>query len=60
VLPDASRLRGEHVAEYARSLRDSGAYEQRFSGYARSGFDPSEYPRLVEEVKAKLREAVAG
>jgi large subunit ribosomal protein L18 len=60
VLPDASRLRGEHVAEYARSLRDSGAYEQRFSGYARSGFDPSEYPKLVEEVKAKLREAVAG
>ncbi|MGC9191213.1 MAG: 50S ribosomal protein L18 [Conexivisphaera sp.] len=62
VLPDQSRLRGEHIAEYARSLRESDPdlYARRFSGYARAGFDPSDYPRLVEDVKAKLREAVAG
>ncbi len=59
VLPDESRLKGEHVAEYAKLLKESGLYDSRFSGYARSGFDPSEYPRMVEEVKAKIRGAVA-
>jgi large subunit ribosomal protein L18 len=57
--PDESRLRGDHIAEYARSLRESGLYERRFSGYARSGFDPSDYPKLVEEVKARLKGATA-
>ncbi len=59
-LPDESRLKGEHVAEYAKALRESGLYESRFSGYLKSGFDPSEYPRVVEEVKARLKEAVTG
>ena len=58
-LPDESRLRGDHVAEYAKALKDSGLYEGRFSGYVKSGFDPSDYPKLVEEVKAKLKGAIA-
>ncbi|MET1124732.1 MAG: 50S ribosomal protein L18 [Archaeoglobaceae archaeon] len=48
VLPDDSRIRGEHIAAY---------YEMRpelFGEYERRGLKPTELPDHVEEVKAKI------
>ncbi|NOY11893.1 MAG: 50S ribosomal protein L18 [Archaeoglobi archaeon] len=48
ILPDESRLRGEHIASY---------YEQnpeRFSEYEKRGLKPSDLPDHVDEVKSKI------
>lgn len=48
VLPDDSRIRGEHIAQY---------YEMRpelFSDYERRGLKPTELPQHVEEVKERI------
>lgn len=48
VLPDDSRIRGEHIAQY---------YEMRpelFSDYERKGLKPTELPQHVEEVKERI------
>lgn len=48
VLPDDSRIRGEHIAMY---------YEmnpERFGDYERRGLKPSDLPGHVDEIKGKL------
>jgi len=48
ILPDESRIRGEHIAAY---------YEQNpemFSEYEKRGFKPSDLPKHFEEVKSKI------
>ncbi|MEM1578862.1 MAG: 50S ribosomal protein L18 [Archaeoglobaceae archaeon] len=48
ILPDESRIHGEHIAKY---------YEinsQRFSEYEKRGFSPVELPKHVEEVKSRI------
>lgn len=48
ILPDESRLRGEHIAAY---------YEQspeRFSEYEKRGLRPSDLPDHVDEIKSKI------
>jgi large subunit ribosomal protein L18 len=48
VLPDDSRIRGEHIAQY---------YEMRpelFSEYEKRGLKPSDLPQHVDEVKEKI------
>jgi len=48
VLPDESRIRGEHIAKY---------YEiapERFSEYERRGLKPSELPEHFDEIKEKI------
>ena len=48
ILPDESRIRGEHIAAY---------YEQNpemFSGYEKRGFKPSDLSEHFEEVKSKI------
>ncbi|WP_456368966.1 50S ribosomal protein L18 [Geoglobus sp.] len=48
ILPDESRVRGEHIAAY---------YEQnpeRFSEYEKRGLKPSDLPGHVDEVKSKI------
>ncbi|WP_456327666.1 50S ribosomal protein L18 [Archaeoglobus sp.] len=48
ILPDDSRIRGEHIAQY---------YEMRpelFGEYERRGLKPTELPQHVEEVKERI------
>ncbi len=48
ILPDDSRVRGEHIAQY---------YEMRpelFSDYERRGLKPTDLPQHVEEVKERI------
>lgn len=58
-LPSEERTKGLHVAEYAKTLKSEGPslYEKRFSGYVSTGFDPEKYPEMIEEVKARIKEA---
>lgn len=57
VLPDEDRIRGIHVAEYAKSLKeDQRAYEAKFSRYIKRGLPPEELPTHFDEVKARIEQ----
>ena len=51
-----SRIRGEHIAEYAKMLKKSNPdlFKRRFSKYLEAGVDPVNIPRLFDEVKSKI------
>ena len=56
VLPDDSRIKGEHIAKYASQLKkDKESYEKRFSNYVKSNADPEQLVSNFEEVKNKLK-----
>ena len=59
ILPTEDRIRGEHIAEYARMLleEDPDKYKMRFSKYLERGLRPEELPKHFEEVKARIMEA---
>jgi large subunit ribosomal protein L18 len=56
VLPDESRIRGEHIAAYAAMLKekDPEFYAARFSLYLSRGLEPERLPDHFEEVKSKI------
>ncbi len=55
VFPDAARIKGSHVAEYAKKLAgDKSAFEKQFSGYSKNKFNPEKLPEHFEEVKKKI------
>ncbi|MDD6285207.1 50S ribosomal protein L18 [Candidatus Methanosphaera massiliense] len=56
VLPDESRIRGEHIAQYAESM-DEDEKNTKFSNYIRCGLSPEELPDHFESVKNKIDEA---
>jgi large subunit ribosomal protein L18 len=51
--PPEERLVGNHIAEYARILRDENkdAYISRFSRLIANNFDPTQYSSYVHKVK---------
>jgi large subunit ribosomal protein L18 len=51
--PPEERLVGNHIAEYARILRDENkdAYNSRFSRLIANNFDPTQYSSYVHQVK---------
>lgn len=53
MLPDKSRIIGEHIAGF---FKESGG--KGFSRYVETGVEVEEMPRVVEEVKSKMRKAV--
>ncbi len=57
VAPDEGRIRGDHIANYARMLKESDPerYSRQFAEYLRRGLDPEDLPGHFEEV----REAIA-
>ncbi len=57
VLPEMSRIRGEHISAYARLLGE--AKEQRFGEYLKRGLDPESLPEHFDEVLERIREAGA-
>lgn len=55
VLPAKERVRGEHIAAYAKVLsKDATAYQKRFSDYLKHKVRPEEIPEHFDEVREKI------
>ncbi|MEE9564221.1 MAG: 50S ribosomal protein L18 [Candidatus Hydrothermarchaeaceae archaeon] len=52
ILPNEKRIRGEHVASYAESIKDK---KKRFSKYIEKGLDPTELPKHFDAVVSKVK-----
>ncbi|WP_457554854.1 50S ribosomal protein L18 [Candidatus Pyrohabitans sp.] len=55
VLPGMERIRGEHVARYAKLLGEEK--QRRFSEYLKRGLDPEQLPEHFDEVLSRIRGA---
>lgn len=53
-LSSETRLKGEHIAAYAKSLKGTPDYEKRFSVYIKQGVSPENLPDLFEKVKGGI------
>ncbi len=53
MLPEKSRIVGEHIASYFKASGGQG-----FSGYVEAGLKVEEMPSVFEEVKTRIREGV--
>ena len=55
-LPSEDRIRGEHIASYAKMLKENAPekYERQFSGYLKRGLKPEELPSHFEEMLKKV------
>lgn len=56
ILPDETRIRGEHVANYADSLEDEEV-KKVFSQYIERGLNPVDLPENFDETKKNIDEA---
>lgn len=55
VIPSEDRIRGEHIAKYAKALKENkDVYSKQFSKYVKQGFDPESLPDHFDEVRAKI------
>ncbi len=56
VLPGEERIRGEHIASWAKMLQEASPelYNRLFSQYVSRGFDPVQLPTHFEEVLNKI------
>jgi large subunit ribosomal protein L18 len=53
MLPDEGRIKGEHIVSF---FKESGG--KGFSRYVEAGLKVEEMPRILEEIKSRMREAV--
>lgn len=54
-LPDAKRISGQHIAQYAAMLKkDQAKYRKQFSTYIKNSMDPEKLPEHFEETKKKI------
>lgn len=61
IMPSPERYGGNHVAEYAKNLKETPeAYEQRFSNYIKQGLSPEDLPGHFSELKSRIEEAFSG
>ena len=53
MFPPEDRIRGEHIASYAKALEanEPEVYLRRFSGYLKRGLDPKVLPEHFEKIK---------
>jgi len=60
IFPSEERIKGLHIAEYAKLLKneDPERFERQFSAYLKSGFDPETIPEKFEEVKKRIEQSV--
>ncbi len=56
VIPDEKRIRGEHIAEYAKMLKTKGKYEKQFGEYIKKGITPETLPQQFEQAKHKIEQ----
>jgi len=59
VLPDDSRIKGEHVVQYADSLSEE-ELKQKFGAYLKKGLSPKDLPDHFEKIKQKIDNEVSG
>lgn len=52
--PSEDRIKGVHIAEYAKKLKGSERYRQQFSLCIRNGLEPEKIAEHFEEVKTKI------
>ena len=52
VIPDDSRIKGEHIASFAGLLGDKA--RKAFACYEKQGVAPKDLPMLVEQVKKSI------
>jgi large subunit ribosomal protein L18 len=56
VFPDDKRVRGEHIAGFAKGLKsDEAKFNKQFSSYLKNGFDPENLPAHFDDIKNKIR-----
>lgn len=62
ILPSDERIRGEHIASWAKMLLENNPefYEKHFSQYLRNGLRPENLPKHFEEVKEKILQEFKG
>ncbi len=55
-LPSEERIKGLHISNYAKLLKESDPekYKRQFSGYLKRGLAPEDLPSHVEEMKGKV------
>ena len=57
ILPEEGRIKGEHIAEYAKKLSSNpDQYKTRFSQYLKNGLKPEDLPEHFEQVKNTISE----
>lgn len=58
VLPIKERVRGEHIAAYAKILaQDANSYQKQFSMYLKRKLRPEDVPAHFEEVRNKIAQS---
>jgi len=62
ILPSKERIRGEHVANCARTLagKSSEDYQKSFSDYLKRGLEPQRLSKHFDEVKEKIASQLGG
>jgi len=61
ILPSDSRVKGEHIAAYAKQLStDPERYRAQFSGYLSRRLKPDDLPSLFERVREKIASSERG
>ncbi|NYZ76574.1 50S ribosomal protein L18 [Candidatus Micrarchaeota archaeon] len=51
---DEKRIRGEHVAKYAGSLKGKPEYDKIFSSYLKANIQPENIPAMFDKVKEEI------
>jgi len=60
ILPSENRVKGLHIAEYAKKLKENKEkYEKQFSAYLKNGLEPEKLPEHFEDVKKRISEEFA-
>ncbi|HLF54548.1 MAG TPA: 50S ribosomal protein L18 [Candidatus Nanoarchaeia archaeon] len=55
IVPSKERIRGDHVAAFAKSLKaNKERYARQFGSYLKANLDPEKLPSHFDEVKAKI------
>ncbi|MEZ0393966.1 MAG: 50S ribosomal protein L18 [Desulfurococcaceae archaeon] len=54
VIPAPERIRGEHIAAWAKILGERGLLERYFSNYIKNGLNPVDLPSHFEEVRKAI------
>lgn len=51
---EEGRIRGEHIAKYAESLKGKPEYDKVFSSYLKANFPPEGIPSMFDKVKEEI------
>ena len=54
ILPSMDRIKGKHIAEYAKKLKGSDRYNRQFSSYNKNHMTPEDLPKHFDEAKEKI------